>query len=182
MRIGPSRIFRQSHGARSASWPRLAFRTALPGVVAMALACSASHAQNPTEAKAGLEVWQSSGCANCHGPFADGNKSDDDAPTGANLRATRLDAAALKQTISCGRPGADMPSFDEGAYSVRSCYGQPPGAAPDNLYPAPRKLTPGEIDAVVAYLQARIIGRGDITKEECLTYYDGAADLCDDFH
>ena len=182
MRIGLHRRLRQSHGATSAAWPRLAFRIAVPGVVAMILACGAGHAQGPTQAKAGLEVWQSSGCANCHGPFADGNRADDDSPTGANLRATRLDAAALKQTISCGRPGAEMPSFDEGAYSVRPCYGQPPGAAPDNLYPAPRKLSPSDIDAVVAYLQARIIGRGAISQEECLAYYDGAADLCDDYH
>jgi Cytochrome c len=125
-------------------------------------------------------VWQSSGCAECHGPFADGDKANDEAPTGANLRTT-LDTAALKETISCGRPGADMPSFDEGAYTLRRCYDHPPGPPPDNLYPAPRKLTPGEIDDVIAYLQARIIGRGQITKQECLAYWDGAPDVCDDY-
>jgi mono/diheme cytochrome c family protein len=142
---------------------------------------TASLAQDETKVKAGLELWKSSGCADCHGAFADGEKDRDEAPTGANLRTSRLDAAALKQTISCGRPGADMPSFDEGAYAVRACAGRPLGAAPDNLYPAPKKLSPAEIDTLITYLQARVIGRGRITRDECLFYYyDALSSSCDD--
>jgi mono/diheme cytochrome c family protein len=142
---------------------------------------TASLAQDETRVKAGLEIWKSSGCADCHGAFADGDKARDEAPTGANLRTSRLDAAALKQTISCGRPGADMPSFDEGAYTVRACAGGPLGAAPDNLYPASSKLNPADIDTLVTYLQARVIGRGRITRDECLYYYyDGLSSSCDD--
>jgi mono/diheme cytochrome c family protein len=149
-------------------------------VVALAYA-TASLAQDETKVKAGLELWKSSGCADCHGAFADGDKDRDEAPTGANLRTSRLDAAALKQTISCGRPGADMPSFDEGAYTVRACAGRPLGAAPDNLYPAPRKLSPAEIDTLITYLQARVIGRGRIMRDECLFYYyDALSSSCDD--
>ncbi len=143
---------------------------------------TATLAQNEDKIKAGLEVWKNSGCADCHGSFADGDKQRDEAPTGANLRTARLDAAALKLVISCGRPGgAGMPAFDEGAYTVRACYGRPLGPPPDNLYPAGRTLTPDEIDAVIAYLQARIIGRGRITKEECLFYYPDRPDECEDF-
>jgi mono/diheme cytochrome c family protein len=149
-------------------------------VAALAYA-TASFAQDETRVKAGLEVWKSSGCADCHGAFADGDKDRDEAPTGANLRTSRLDAAALKQTISCGRPGADMPSFDEGAYTVRACGGRPLGAAPDNLYPASSKLSPAQIDTLIAYLQARVIGRGRITRDECLLYYsDALSSSCDD--
>jgi mono/diheme cytochrome c family protein len=142
---------------------------------------NASLAQDETKVKAGLELWKSSGCADCHGSFADGDKARDEAPTGANLRTSRLDAAGLKQTISCGRPGADMPSFDEGAYTVRACAGKPLGPAPDNLYPASSKLSPADIDTLIAYLQARVIGRGRITREECLFYYyDALSSSCDD--
>jgi mono/diheme cytochrome c family protein len=149
-------------------------------VVALAYA-TASLAQDETKVKAGLELWKSSGCADCHGAFADGDKERDEAPTGANLRTSRLDAAALRQTISCGRPGADMPSFDEGAYTARACAGRPLGAAPDNLYPAPRKLSPADIDTLITYLQARVIGRGRITRDECLFYYyDALSSSCDD--
>jgi mono/diheme cytochrome c family protein len=152
--------------------------TVAVGVLATA---TASPAQNADKVKAGLEVWKSSGCAECHGSFADGEKQRDEAPTGANLRTARLDTAALKVVISCGRPGgAGMPAFDEGAYKVRACYGRPLGAPPDNLYPAGTTLTPDQIDAVIAYLQARIIGRGRITKNECLAYYSDRPDECED--
>jgi mono/diheme cytochrome c family protein len=142
---------------------------------------TATLAQNDDKVKAGLEAWKNSGCAECHGSFADGEKQRDESPTGANLRTARLDTAALKLVISCGRPGgAGMPAFDEGAYKVRACYGRPLGAPPDNLYPSGTTLTPEQIDAVIAYLQARIIGRGPITKAECLAYYADRPDECDD--
>ena len=161
-------------------------RVVVSAVAALAIGvvCStAARAQNETQVKAGLEVWKSSGCADCHGPFANGDKERDEAPTGADIRTARLDAAALKLTISCGRPGgAGMPAFDEGAYKVRPCYNRPLGPPPDNLYPTPRALTPERIDAVVAYLQARIVGRGRITRAECLAYYDGQEeDMCEDY-
>jgi hypothetical protein len=54
------------------------------------------------------------------------------------------------------------------------------GAAPDNLQPTPRALSLDEIDALVAYLQARIVGHGKVTRAECLSYYGGKAD-CEDF-
>jgi mono/diheme cytochrome c family protein len=142
---------------------------------------TATLAQNDDKVKAGLEVWKNSGCAECHGSFANGDKQRDESPTGANLRTARLDTAALKLVISCGRPGGSgMPAFDEGAYTVRACYGRPLGAPPDNLYPSGVTISPDQIDAVIAYLQARIIGRGPITKEECLAYYSDRPDECDD--
>jgi mono/diheme cytochrome c family protein len=148
--------------------------------VAVMVHATATWAQSEEQAKAGLEIWKSSGCADCHGPFADGDKQRDEMPTGANLRGSRLDAAALKQTISCGRPDTGMPSFDGGAYQVRACYGQPLGDAPDNLYPAPRTLTPEQIDSVIAYLQAHVLGRRQITREDCLYYYYDQPSWCDD--
>ncbi len=140
---------------------------------ALVLVCaSVASPQSDDKAKAGLEVWKSSGCSDCHGAFANGEKERDEAPTGANLRTARLDAAALKKVISCGKPGAEMPAFDEKA---TMCTGE------GGLYPTPRNLNSDEIDAVVAYLQARIVGRGRITRAECLAYYDGQEDMCGEF-
>ncbi len=155
---------------------------AILGLAMAAMAHSAATgAPNEDQVKAGLEIWKSSGCADCHGPFADGDKQRDEMPTGANLRGSRLDGAALKQTIGCGRPDTGMPSFDAGAYTVRACYGFPLGAAPDNLYPAPRTLTPAEIDSVIIYLQAHVVGRRQITHEDCLYYYyDAPSSWCED--
>jgi mono/diheme cytochrome c family protein len=147
-----------------------------------ALACSTiTLAQNSDSVKAGLTLWKTAGCADCHGPFADGDREDDDFPIGANLRTTRLDPAALRMTIRCGRAGSGMPAFDEEAYMTRECYGGPQGTRPGNLQPTPRTLTLEEIDAVIAYLQGRIIGRGKITREECLSYYEDQPDTCEDY-
>src|SRR5262244_448507 len=129
--------------------PRWGTRTAILMVTTVALTCAtAVFAQNEDKVKAGLAAWRNSGCSDCHGAFANGEKERDESPSGADIRASRLDAAALKQTISCGRPGTGMPSFDEGAYKVRACDGKPLGAPPSDLYPAPRTLTPDQIDAV----------------------------------
>jgi mono/diheme cytochrome c family protein len=148
----------------------------------LSLHVSVAHAENDDQVKAGLATWRNSGCADCHGAFADGEKQRDEMPSGANLRTTKLDAAGLKETISCGRPGTGMPSFDEDAWRVRPCNGQPPGTAPGYLFPAPVALTPDQIDAVVAYLQARVIGKGStVTKEECLFYYADDPDFCEDY-
>ena len=151
-------------------------------LVAAALACSTiTLAQNIDSVTAGLAQWKTAGCADCHGPFADGDREDDDFPIGANLRTAKLDAAALKMTIRCGRAGTGMPSFDEEAYTTRECYGRPQVSRPGNLQPTPRTLSLDEIDAVIAYLQARIIGRGKITREECLSYYEDQPDTCEDY-
>lgn len=167
---------------------KLTNRIRTSGIVLAAAICAlatltATRAQDNDRVKAGLEVWKRSGCAECHGSFADGEKQRDEAPSGANLRTTRIDAAALKLVISCGKPGgAGMPAFDEGAYKVRACYGRPLGPPPDDLYPNGTTLTPDEIDSVIAYLQARIIGRGRVTKQECLSYYSDRPDECDDIN
>jgi mono/diheme cytochrome c family protein len=151
--------------------------------IAAVVCATACDAQDDAKVRAGLKVWKDAGCAECHGSFANGEKQRDESPTGANLRTTRLDAAALKVVIGCGKPGGEgMPAFDEGAYKVRACYGRPLGDEPSNLYPNAQKLTPEQIDAVITYLQARVIGKGRITKQECLAYYEDRPDECEDIN
>src|SRR5215831_21303925 len=157
------------------------FAPTLGLVCAIAIFPCVLRAQDNEKVSAGLWTWKTSGCADCHGPFADGDREDDDFPVGANLRTTRLDAGALKATIRCGRAGTGMPAFEEGAYTIHSCYGRPLDTAPDKLEPSFRKLTADEIDAVIAYLQARIIGHGRITRQECLAYYEDQPDSCEDY-
>src|SRR5262249_26949515 len=163
------------------NWARRARAVILASAIAVLAHSTMTRAQNNDRVKAGLEMWKTAGCADCHGPFADGDREDDDFPVGANLRTTKLGLAALKMTIRCGRAGTGMPSFDDGAYTTRECYGRPRGARPENLQPTPRTLTADEIDLVIAYLQARIIGRGKITREECLSYYDDQPETCEDY-
>ncbi|SRR6266566_4071685 len=154
---------------------RRGIRTAILTVAAIALTWSiAALAQSEDKVKAGLAAWRNSGCADCHGAFANGEKERDESPTGADLRRARLNTEELKLAIRCGRPGTGMPSFEDGA---RGC----PGGGGE-LYPAPTKLTAEQIENVVAYLQARIIGRGKITKQECLLYYTDKPDWCEDYN
>jgi mono/diheme cytochrome c family protein len=176
-------MFDCTHSRRGASPTRHArARLLILALATILTASTAAPAQDEATVKAGLEIWKSSGCSDCHGPFANGEKDRDEAPTGANLRTSRLDVAALKETIRCGRQGANMPSFDEGAYTVRACGGRPLGPAPDDLYPTPRALTPAQIDTLIVYLQARVIGRPRITRADCLYYfYDASEDMCDDY-
>ena len=169
--LAPSGSSTTRFGVRAVTW--------IATLAALLLHGTAALAQDDARTRAGLEIWRSSGCVDCHGPFADGERDDDDYPMGANLRTTRLDAAGIRLTIMCGRPGTGMPSFDAGAYRVRACYGRPLGNVPDNLQPTPRTLGLDEIDALVAYLQARVVGHGKVTRAECLLYYEGKAD-CDD--
>src|ERR1700674_832040 len=82
---------------------------------------SGALAQNEDKVKAGVALWRGSGCSDCHGAFANGEKERDESPNGANLRTSRLDAGALKLTITCGRPGTGMPAFDEGASAAPGC-------------------------------------------------------------
>jgi mono/diheme cytochrome c family protein len=164
--------------ARGRSAVRVALTVPIMAVAAIVFA-GACQAEDEAQVKAGVTAWRSSGCSECHGAFADGEKERDEAPTGANLRTTRLDDATIAETIRCGRPGTGMPSFGEDAYA-RGCYGQPAGPAPDDLQPAPRKLGAPEITAIVAYLRARVIGHGPVTPQECAFYYgENAASFCD---
>jgi hypothetical protein len=151
-------------------------RCALAILSVVALWASPSLAQDEAHVKAGLNAWKNAGCSECHGAFADGERERDEAPVGANLRSTRLDNAAITDVIRCGRLNTGMPRFDEGAYTQRACYGQPTGAVPDGLYPTPRMLSLQEIELVVTYLRARVIGKRAVTPEECTYYYGDLAD------
>lgn len=143
-------------------------------IVAIALTwLGAAFGQSEDKVRAGLAAWRNSGCADCHGAFANGEKERDKSPTGADLRRARLNADELKLAIRCGRGGTGMPSFAEGASGCSGGLGD---------YPAPAKLTAEQIDNIVAYLQARIIGKGKITKQECLLYYTDKPDWCDDYN
>ena len=133
--------------------------------LAISVACaSAAWAQSEDQVKAGLEIWKSSGCADCHGAFADGDKQRDEMPTGANLRGSRLDLNAIGRRSAAGAP---IPACRHSTPPPTRC-GLPAAAAPDgHRRPAP---DPGRDRRVITYLQARP-RRRQITHEDCLQYY-----------
>jgi mono/diheme cytochrome c family protein len=124
--------------------------------VGMAL-CAPALAQDAARLAAGETAWDKAGCLQCHGSSGEGGGGGE-FPAGPSLRNTRLDRAALIEAISCGLPGTQMPGWLDGAYTQRSCYGFPPGPAPDaaSLMPV---LSANEVEALVDYLLATMVGR-----------------------
>jgi mono/diheme cytochrome c family protein len=145
---------------RDPSWrPGVAMSPAILGLAAgLALTFPASAwAQAAARIAAGEDAWDKAGCFECHGTSGEGGPGGE-FPAGPSLRGTRLDRAALAETISCGRPGTPMPAWLERAYTERPCYGLPKGPAPAGVVLTP-VLSADEIAALLDYLMAKIIGR-----------------------
>ena len=133
-------------------------------------------AQDAERVAAGAAAWREARCATCHGTFAEGGDGMY-APKGANLRRTALDRGAVVETVRCGRPGRDMPSLLRGAYVEAACLDVPLGALPQDVRPWRRKLTAAQIEAVVDFLFARVIGNPAITRADCELFH-GVPEPC----
>jgi mono/diheme cytochrome c family protein len=113
--------------------------------------------QDAGRVAAGESAWDKAGCLQCHGSNGEGGNGGE-FPAGPSLRKSRLDRAALAQTISCGLPGTQMPAWLDGAYADTECYGFPKGPAPGGTVVTP-VLSADEVAALVDYLMAKIVGR-----------------------
>lgn len=127
---------------------------------------------NPGQAQqAGATLWGRSGCADCHGNLAAGD-GDPAYPAGPNLRRTRLDREQLIATISCGRPGTDMPMNLKGAYTQVACYGLPLGDPPAEIK-GKGFLSVEDVTTLVDFLVTHVVGKTKITRENCAVFNDG---------
>ena len=113
--------------SRNRVWLRTS-RAACAAIWFGAAFSASAFAQNPDRLAAGEAAWDKAGCLQCHGSTGEGGVGGE-FPAGPSLRKTRLDRAALIEAISCGLPGTQMPSWLDGAYTQRTCYGFPPGLA-----------------------------------------------------
>jgi mono/diheme cytochrome c family protein len=114
-------------------------------------------AQDAARIAAGEAAWDKAGCLQCHGASGEGGVGGE-FPAGPSLKATLLDRATLVDTISCGRPGTEMPAWLKGAYTEVSCYGIPKGPPPTGLQRTP-VLGGDEIEALIDYLMAEVVGK-----------------------
>jgi len=124
---------------------------------------------------------QKGNCQACHGWSGDGHKTDNQMPDGANLRETKLPRAGLVMTIKCGRLNSQMPAFDKFAYSDGRCYGKTQAdlkAYPTRMPDPPATFQPREIDLLVDFLLARIVGQGPMDHAKCVQFWDEDADVC----
>src|ERR1700680_281741 len=143
------------------------------------------HPLDASDVAEGMRLFQQKGnCQACHGWSGDGHKADSQMPDGANLRETKLNRAGLVTVIKCGRLNSQMPAFDKFAYSDGRCYGKK--QADLRLYPTrmpdpPATLQQREIDLVVDFLIAKIVGKGPMDRVKCIEFWGSETDVCKQF-
>lgn len=123
----------------------------------------------------GRYVYRSVGyCGNCHGWPGDGITGTMlQAPRAPSLRKSKLDAELLYEVIRCGIPTTAMPYHGRTAYKSEPCFGLVLADFPTESPPRRGKtFSDKDIAHVVAFLQAKVIGRGEPTFEECADFYD----------
>ena len=148
--------------------------------VSMGILADHASAQNLSFGK---RVWGQgkANCPRCHAWSGLGGVGEDErAPNGANLRDTFFDRDMLEEVIKCGLPGTEMPFFSRRAWEGdNKCFGMTAKEA-GNLKPfmGERNLIQREIDALLDYMYAKVIGRGEISVEECEDYFSPGARRC----
>jgi mono/diheme cytochrome c family protein len=158
-------------------------------MLAVAFSAGAQEAeQKPPDASdiaEGMRLFQQKGnCQSCHGWAGDGRNTDSQMPSGANLRETKLSRNGLVLTIKCGRLNAQMPAFDKFAYTDGRCYGKTKAdlkSYPTKMPDPPATLQPREIELIVDFLQAKIIGKGPMDHAKCVEFWGTETDACKEF-
>ena len=154
--------------------------------LAALLLVSAARAQSDAgDLAEGMRLFlQKGNCQACHGWAGDGRKMDSQMPDGANLRESKLGREGLVLTIKCGRPGRSMPAFDKFAYSDGRCYSMTLAelkARGLSLPDPPATLQQREIELLVDFLLARVVGGGPMDRARCAEYWGAEVEACAQF-
>jgi mono/diheme cytochrome c family protein len=117
-------------------------------------------------------------CQFCHKWDASGDQGY--GGNALSLRTTKLSPAQVAQTVKCGRPGTGMPYHDRLAYTDKRCYGVTRDELGNAMPPEPNAfLEVDEINAVVKYLFAKVVGRGPSTYEDCVEFWGTQTRECE---
>lgn len=153
------------------------------GLLALA-ALAAAGSASADEFDRGRRLFQEKAeCPYCHGWAGDGAGSGQSPGGAANLRQSKLKRDQLMMVIRCGIPGTAMPHFDEDAYTDTRCYGATAADLGDKTptLPPGSTLAEREFPVIADYLLAKVIGRGPITREECIEVFGERARSCNDY-
>ena len=168
---------------RSSTALAAALLIALAGASAARIAAQGAT-PDPSDLAEGRRLYeQKANCQACHGWSGDGHKTDNQMPDGANLRETKLPRAGLVMTIKCGRLNSQMPAFDKFAYSDGRCYGKTQAdlkSYPTRMPDPPTALQQREIDLIVDFLMARVVGKGPMDHAKCVEFWGEDAEVCKD--
>ena len=150
-----------------------------PVMIGSSVGAQAPSADDVAE---GMRLYRQKGdCQACHGWAADGRKMDSQMPDGANLRTTRLDRDRLISAIKCGRPGKGMPAFDRLAYSDGRCFDMKQADLRRlglELPDPPATLQLREIESIVDFLFAKVVGKGPMDRAKCIEYWGSDVATC----
>jgi cbb3-type cytochrome c oxidase subunit III len=168
---------------RSSTAVAAALLIALAGASAARVGAQATS-PDPSDLAEGRRLYeQKANCQACHGWSGDGHKTDNQMPDGANLRETKLPRAGLVMTIKCGRLNSQMPAFDKFAYSDGRCYGKTQAdlkSYATRMPDPPATLQQREVDLIVDFLMARVVGKGPMDHAKCVEFWGEDAEVCKD--
>src|SRR5882724_4585864 len=142
-------------------------------VLAASAPAPAETALSPEEARTiefGKEIYKiKANCQYCH-------KWDASGDTGyggiaLSLRKSRLNPEQLAEVVKCGRPGTGMPYHDQYSYTDKRCYDLTKTDLGKDAPPMGEFLSKREVDAVIKYLFARVVGRGESTYDDCVDFW-----------
>jgi mono/diheme cytochrome c family protein len=127
----------------------------------------------------GKEIFKNKAtCQFCH--KWDGGGDHGYGGNALSLRKTQLTREQIVETIKCGRPGTPMPYHDQFAYSDKRCYGLTQADLGKDMPPAAvESLQPREIEAVVKFLLAKVVGHGEATYEDCVDFWGTETRECE---
>jgi mono/diheme cytochrome c family protein len=160
------------------------FTTAVVALAAGPVLAFSVGAQTPAAGDIGLgkRLYQDKAtCGFCHGWSGDGAGDPQSPGKAANLRESKLDHDQLVEIIRCGVPGGTaMPHFDKFAWTKgEECFGMTETDVGDKKPPNPTAgLQKREIEAIVAYLEAKIVGKGPPTVADCEEYFGSGSQRC----
>ena len=159
-------------------------RIAAVAIVAACAAASlaAARAQTSEDARAieyGKDVFKTKATCQFYHKW-DGAGDQGYGGNALSLRATQLTPEQMTEVVKCGRPATGMPYHDRFAYTDKRCYRMTREDLGDDMPPAATEsLQPREIDAVVKYLFAKAVGRGESTYEECVEFWGADTRECE---
>ena len=152
------------------------------GAVLTVLLALPAAAQTSADIGLGKRLYQAKAeCGHCHGWSGDGAGDPLSPGKAANLRETKLDHDQLVEVISCGVPGGTaMPRFFRFAWTEgEKCFGMTAADVGDKKPTGPTaELSKREIEAIVAYLEAKVIGKGPPTVADCEEFFGAGSPLC----
>ena len=126
----------------------------------------------------GKEIYKvKANCQFCH--KWDGSGDQGYGGNASSLRKTFLTPEQFADVVKCGRPATGMPYHDQFAYTDKRCFDMTRDDVGKDMPPIGESLQKREIDAVVKYLFAKVVGRAASTYEDCVDFWGTETRQCE---